>query len=25
MSQRELTAGDVIEVGKVKAAFSFQD
>jgi pSer/pThr/pTyr-binding forkhead associated (FHA) protein len=23
--QRELTAGDVIEVGKVKAAFSFQD
>jgi pSer/pThr/pTyr-binding forkhead associated (FHA) protein len=24
-SQRELNAGDVIEVGKVKAAFSFQD
>ncbi len=24
-TQRELTAGDVIEVGKVKAAFSFQD
>jgi pSer/pThr/pTyr-binding forkhead associated (FHA) protein len=24
-SQRELSAGDVIEVGKVKAAFSFQD
>lgn len=23
--QRELTAGDIIEVGKVKAAFSFQD
>jgi hypothetical protein len=23
--QRELTAGDVIEVGKVKAAFSFQE
>jgi hypothetical protein len=25
VSQRELTAGDVIEVGKVKASFSFQD
>jgi len=25
ISQRELNAGDVIEVGKVKAAFSFQD
>ena len=25
ISQRELAAGDVIEVGKVKAAFSFQD
>ena len=25
VTQRELTAGDVIEVGKVKAAFSFQD
>jgi pSer/pThr/pTyr-binding forkhead associated (FHA) protein len=25
VSQRELNAGDVIEVGKVKAAFSFQD
>ncbi len=25
VSQRELAAGDVIEVGKVKAAFSFQD
>ncbi|HEY1525493.1 MAG TPA: FHA domain-containing protein [Candidatus Angelobacter sp.] len=25
VGQRELTAGDVIEVGKVKAAFSFQD
>ncbi|MGZ4888249.1 MAG: FHA domain-containing protein, partial [Candidatus Angelobacter sp.] len=24
-SQRELNAGDVIEVGKMKAAFSFQD
>jgi pSer/pThr/pTyr-binding forkhead associated (FHA) protein len=24
-SQRELTAGDVIEIGKMKAAFSFQD
>jgi pSer/pThr/pTyr-binding forkhead associated (FHA) protein len=24
-SQRELAAGDIIEVGKVKAAFSFQD
>jgi hypothetical protein len=23
--QRELAAGDVIEVGKVKAAFSFQE
>jgi pSer/pThr/pTyr-binding forkhead associated (FHA) protein len=25
ISQRELNAGDIIEVGKVKAAFSFQD
>ncbi|HEY2232135.1 MAG TPA: FHA domain-containing protein [Candidatus Angelobacter sp.] len=25
ITQRELSAGDVIEVGKVKAAFSFQD
>ncbi len=25
VSQRELNAGDIIEVGKVKAAFSFQD
>ncbi|MGZ4842248.1 MAG: FHA domain-containing protein [Candidatus Angelobacter sp.] len=25
VSQRELNAGDVIEVGKMKAAFSFQD
>ena len=25
VTQRELSAGDVIEVGKVKAAFSFQD
>jgi len=25
VGQRELTAGDVIEVGKVRAAFSFQD
>jgi hypothetical protein len=25
IAQRELTAGDVIEVGKMKAAFSFQD
>ncbi|HMC30506.1 MAG TPA: FHA domain-containing protein [Candidatus Angelobacter sp.] len=25
VSQRELAAGDIIEVGKVKAAFSFQD
>ena len=25
VSQRELTAGDLIEVGKVKASFSFQD
>jgi len=24
-SQRELGAGDVIEIGKMKAAFSFQD
>jgi hypothetical protein len=24
-SQRELAAGDVIEIGKMKAAFSFQD
>jgi hypothetical protein len=23
--QRELAAGDLIEVGKMKAAFSFQD
>jgi hypothetical protein len=23
--QRELAAGDVLEIGKVKAAFSFQD
>ena len=25
ITQRELNAGDVVEVGKVKAAFSFQD
>jgi hypothetical protein len=25
INQRELTAGDVVEVGKMKAAFSFQD
>ena len=25
VSQRELNSGDIIEVGKVKAAFSFQD
>ncbi len=25
LSQRELTPGDVIEIGKMKAAFSFQD
>lgn len=25
LSQRELSAGDVIEIGKMKAAFSFQD
>jgi hypothetical protein len=25
LSQRELSPGDVIEVGKMKAAFSFQD
>jgi len=25
VTQRELAAGDIIEVGKVKAAFSFQD
>jgi pSer/pThr/pTyr-binding forkhead associated (FHA) protein len=25
VSQRELSSGDIIEVGKVKAAFSFQD
>src|SRR5438270_9099260 len=25
VSQRELAAGDIIEVGKVKAAFSFQE
>jgi pSer/pThr/pTyr-binding forkhead associated (FHA) protein len=25
LSQRELAPGDVIEIGKMKAAFSFQD
>jgi len=25
VSQRELVSGDIIEVGKVKAAFSFQE